>query len=111
MTRSLRCFWLQEAVAFSVGAALACLMTGCTGEAGVGSEIGGSLQYIRGGERAELYDLRADPRQENNLAEQSDAIDAFRMLVASRADLPAEAETMEMDEELRKELRSLGYLQ
>jgi arylsulfatase A-like enzyme len=71
--------------------------------------IEGPHWYIRGIWDEELYDMRTDPSQRRNLAEDAGNIDVYRELIARRASRRAAPNAIEPDEELAEQLRSLGY--
>jgi arylsulfatase A-like enzyme len=63
----------------------------------------------------ELYDLEADPREERNLyAERRDLVErlgiALHELLSERPDPAQEPELDPLDEDLRRQLKALGYL-
>jgi len=66
-------------------------------------------------DRAELYDLRADPRERRDVAkERPDVVSELRAfldahLAASERDAPAPAAAKPLDDTLRERLRALGY--
>ena len=65
------------------------------------------------GDRLELYDLRVDPRETQNLVESEPGlVDQLRPLLAEFDALVdgQEPETVEMDEETARRLRGLGYI-
>ena len=63
-------------------------------------------------EAAELYDLEADPREQHNLAqEQPTRVSRMREILRNRfADLVNRSRQQEVPEDLKEELRSLGYV-
>jgi arylsulfatase A-like enzyme len=70
-------------------------------------------KYIRAGDAEELYDLRADPAESRNVAaEHGDVREELRAAVAAwtRAH-PLNVAQAPLNEELKRTLRSLGYLQ
>lgn len=69
-----------------------------------------NLYYIREGDREELYDMNADPKQERDLARSSLDLAPFRNAVKTRDGLEVGGEVMPMDEELEERLRTLGYI-
>jgi hypothetical protein len=73
--------------------------------------IRNNLRYIYGRSAEELYDLRADPEQEENLAPSFSNLVELRTLAKHRfaAGIPGEA--TELSEELRQRLQTLGYIQ
>lgn len=62
--------------------------------------------------RAELYDLRSDPGETTNLADQyPERVEALRRLIERRfASLTDRIEDQELPEDLKRELEALGYL-
>ncbi len=63
-------------------------------------------------EEAELYDLQQDPLESRNLAEMNPGrVSRMRELIRKRfVDLQSRDEAQELPEDLKKELRSLGYV-
>jgi hypothetical protein len=63
----------------------------------------------------ELYDLEADPREERNLyAERLDVVErlaiALHELLSTKPDPVSELELDPLDDDLRRQLKALGYL-
>jgi arylsulfatase A-like enzyme len=71
--------------------------------------IAGPYWYIRERWGEELYDMRTDRWQRRNLAPEVVDLDAYRRLIARRSGRKAAPNPVEPDEELAKQLRSLGY--
>ena len=71
--------------------------------------IEGRHWYIRGLWSDELYDMRTDLSQRRNLAPEAADLDSYRRLLAGRSRWRAAPNPIEPDEELAKQLRSLGY--
>jgi arylsulfatase A-like enzyme len=74
--------------------------------------VSGSLKLIRYRERAELYDLAADPAERRDLSVERPEV--VRDLAASLSDLGIEragSATVEADDALRERLQALGYLE
>jgi len=65
-------------------------------------------QYVRDGDSEEIFDLRSET--EASLPASADALVSFRKAVVGRARFAAAGQTMELDDELREQLRSLGYI-
>jgi arylsulfatase A-like enzyme len=70
----------------------------------------GDLWFVAGATGEELYDMEQDPRQLNNLAPDAEAVAGFQNEVKERIVRRAPEFLREDDDELEKELRSLGYL-
>ncbi len=70
-----------------------------------------NLYYIQENGREEIYDMRSDPDQRQNLAAAAFDPSPFRSAVESRARFDGGGEWMQMDRELEDRLRSLGYIQ
>ena len=68
----------------------------------------GAFQYIRDANLEEIFDLRADSVAP--LPADADALASFRQAVVGRARFAAAGEAMELNDELREQLRSLGYI-
>jgi arylsulfatase A-like enzyme len=69
-----------------------------------------SFYYIKTGDLEELYDIVADPEQQKNLVGESAIIASFRKALEGRSMFTAAGAPMEIDEDLRKQLQSLGYI-
>ena len=69
-----------------------------------------NLYYIREGDREELYDIKADPEQERDLARGSLDLTPFRDAAKKRDGFEVGGEAMQIDRELEDRLRSLGYI-
>lgn len=72
--------------------------------------VRGDLWFVDGKTGEELYDMEQDPRQLHNLAPDAEAAEGFRTEVVERHLRLAPEFLREDDDELEKELRSLGYL-
>jgi arylsulfatase A-like enzyme len=71
--------------------------------------IEGPYWYIRGFWSEELYDMRTDRLQRRNLAPEAAGLESYRQLVARRSVRETAPNPIEPDEELSRQLRSLGY--
>ncbi|MDY7094909.1 MAG: sulfatase [Acidobacteriota bacterium] len=72
--------------------------------------IRGDLWFVDGTAGEELYNMEQDPRQLDNLAPDAEAVAGFKTEVRERVVRRAPEFLREDDDELEKELRSLGYL-
>lgn len=73
--------------------------------------IDGDRWYVRSGDREEVYDVAADPRQERDLGAEAPGADALRALAARRDVERAESPRVETTAELVERLRALGYVE
>jgi arylsulfatase A-like enzyme len=72
--------------------------------------VRGPRWYIRDGEREELYDMAADPRQRVDLAPHLPESDELEALAASRGHVAAGRTPLEVPDRIVEELRGLGYV-
>jgi arylsulfatase A-like enzyme len=72
------------------------------------ARIDGDRWYLKTGDREELYDLRTDPRQEANLVDRTEDMDAIRA-APGRSGERVETPRIGSDEALREQLEALGY--
>jgi hypothetical protein len=60
--------------------------------------------------REELYEMKTDPGQRRNLAEDSEKIQLMRQVASSRSEYRVRRHALELDTRLQEQLRALGYL-
>jgi arylsulfatase A-like enzyme len=67
--------------------------------------------YIARDTDEELYDMRSDPRQSNNVAPTTDDLSTFRRIAGERFTFQTAGALRAFDSEMDRQLRALGYLE